>query len=77
MKQIFTLLVAVLFLQQFSQAQRICGTNEYQMLIEQEDPSIINRREEIEQFTRDYLMNNPQGDRALVTIPVVVHVVYN
>ncbi|MFM7234650.1 MAG: M43 family zinc metalloprotease [Flavobacteriales bacterium] len=77
MKQIFTLLVAVLFLQQFSQAQRICGTNEYQMLIEQEDPSIINRREEIEQFTRDYLMNNPQSDRALVTIPVVVHVVYN
>ena len=77
MKQIFTLLVAALALQQISLAQRICGTNEYQMMIEQEDPTIINRREEIEQFTRDFLMNNPQGDRALVTIPVVVHVVYN
>jgi len=47
------------------------------MMLEQEDPSIINRREEIEQFTRDFLLSNPQGDRALVTIPVVVHVVYN
>jgi hypothetical protein len=77
MKQIFTLLVAVLTLQQMSLAQRICGTSEYQMMLEQEDPSIIQRREEIEQFTRDFLMSNPQGDRALVTIPVVVHVVYN
>jgi len=77
MKQIFTLLVAVFAFQQSALAQRICGTTEYQMMLEQEDPSIINNREEIEQFTRDYLMNNPQGDRALVTIPVVVHVVYN
>lgn len=77
MKQIFTLLVAVFALQQMSLAQRICGTTEYQMMLEQENPSIIQRREEIEQFTRDFLMSNPQGDRALVTIPVVVHVVYN
>ena len=77
MKQIFTLLVAVFALQQSSLAQRICGTTEYQMMLEQEDPSIINRLEEIEQFTRDFLVNNPQGERALVTIPVVVHVVYN
>ena len=77
MKQIFTLLVTVLALQHGLLAQRNCGTNEYQLMLEQEDPSIIQRRDEIEQFTRDYLMNNPQGDRALVTIPVVVHVVYN
>jgi len=77
MKQIFTLLVTVLALQHSLLAQRNCGTNEYQMMLEQEDPSIIQRRDEIEQFTRDYLLNNPQGERALVTIPVVVHVVYN
>jgi hypothetical protein len=77
MKQIFTFLFALLALQQSALAQRICGTTEYQQMLEQQDPSIINRREEIEQFTRDYLINNPQGDRALVTIPVVVHVVYN
>ncbi len=77
MKQIFTLLLAVFALQSAMIAQRICGTTEYQMMLEQEDPSVIDRREEIEQFTRDYLLNNPQGDRALVTIPVVVHVVYN
>lgn len=77
MKQIFTLLVAVFALQQSTLAQRVCGTTEYQMMLEQEDPSIINRREEIEQFTRDFMVNNPQGERALVRIPVVVHVVYN
>lgn len=77
MKKIFTLIIALIALQQSTLAQRVCGTTEYQMMLEQEDPSIIQRRDEIEQFTRDYLMNNPQGDRALVTIPVVVHVVYN
>ena len=77
MKQIFTFLVAVLALQQSALAQRICGTTEYQQMLEQQDPSIINRREEIEQFTRDFLVSNPQGERAVVTIPVVVHVVYN
>ena len=77
MKQIFTLLVAVLALQHHTLAQRNCGTTEYQMMLEQQDPSIINQREEIEQFTRDFVLNNPQGERALVTIPVVVHVVYN
>ncbi|MFN5620491.1 MAG: M43 family zinc metalloprotease [Flavobacteriales bacterium] len=77
MKQIFTLVMALLALQLSTRAQRVCGTSEYQLMMEQQDPSIINRREEIEQFTRDYLLNNPQGDRALVTIPVVVHVVYN
>ena len=77
MKQIFTLLITVLALQHSMLAQRICGTTEYQMMLEQQDPSIIHRREEIEQFTRDYLVNNPQGERALVRIPVVVHVVYN
>ena len=77
MKQIFTFLVAVLALQQSALAQRICGTTEYQQMLEQQDPSIINRREEIEQFTRDFIVSNPQGERALVTIPVVVHVVYN
>ena len=77
MKKIFTLIIALIALQQSTLAQRVCGTTEYQMMLEQEDPSIIQRRDEIEQFTRDYLMNNTQGDRALVTIPVVVHVVYN
>jgi hypothetical protein len=77
MKQIFTFLVAILALQQTTFAQRNCGTNEYQMMLEQQDPSIINQREEIEQFTRDFIANNPQGDRNIIRIPVVVHVVYN
>jgi len=77
MKQIFPLLMFVFALNSALVGQRNCGSTEYQMMIEQEDPSIIQRREDIEQFTRDYLSSNPQGERALVTIPVVVHVVYN
>ena len=77
MKQIFTLLVTVLALQLDGIAQRVCGTTEYQTMLEQQDPSIIQQREEIEQFTRDFLVNNPQGDRNVIRIPVVVHVVYN
>ena len=41
MKQIFTLLVAFMALQQLAFAQRICGTTEYQTMLEQEDPGII------------------------------------
>lgn len=77
MKQIFTLVIALLALQMSSLAQRVCGTNEYQQMLEQEDPSLIQRREEIEQFTRDFMVSNPQGDRNIIRIPVVVHVVYN
>ncbi len=77
MKQIFTLLVAVLALQHYTLAQRNCGTTEYQMMLEQQDPSIINQREEIEQFTRDFIVNNQEGERNVIRIPVVVHVVYN
>jgi hypothetical protein len=77
MKQVFTLLAALLFVQFGAMAQRVCGTNEYQAAMEQQDPSIINRREEIEQFTRDFVISNQGGDRNIIRIPVVVHVVHN
>ena len=77
MKRIFTFIALIVGLQTSLQAQRICGTNEYQQMLEQADPSIINRRAEIEEFTRNFTVNNAGESRALVTIPVVVHVVYN
>ena len=40
------------------------------------DPQVVERRMQIESFTEEWVRNNG-GDRALVTIPVVVHVVYN
>ncbi len=44
-----------------------------------EDPSYILNREAIEQYTQDFLANHQTvaGERSVITIPVVVHVVYN
>lgn len=77
MKKIFTLITLGVFAAQFSFAQRVCGTNEAQQLIEQMDPSIIQNREAIESFTNEFITHYADGERALVTIPVVVHVVWN
>lgn len=59
-------------------AQRNCGAMEHLQNMILEDPSVLQNRQNIEQFTQNWITNNPQGNnsRALVTIPVVVHVVY-
>jgi hypothetical protein len=74
--RIFTLLVP-LFLSQILLAQRNCGTMNHQHNIELNDPKIIDRRAVIEQYTNDYIASNhAHSSRAIITIPVVVHVVY-
>ena len=60
-----------------SYSQRICGTNEHQQMLELNDPSVIRNREEIEEFTRNFVTQHAEGDRVNVTIPVVVHVIWN
>lgn len=48
-------------------------------LLVQEDPATTTRMDQIEQFTQQWVADHPQGDnsRAVYTIPVVIHVVYN
>ena len=75
-------LVTLLFLAQLglsTMAQRICGTMEHFHNSTQADPSILKAHEQIEEFTRSFIdQGNYQGGaRAVVTIPVVVHVLYN
>lgn len=77
MKKIFTLLLGVALGITSLNAQRVCGSVEYNLQQEQENPTIIQRRQDIEQFTNDFVTRNDGGERALVTIPVVVHVVWN
>jgi hypothetical protein len=57
--------------------QRNCGTTEYMQAQFDADPAYEARLQEIERFTQEWIANNPGGERAVVTIPVVVHVVYN
>ena len=76
MKIIMTLLIALVSIANISFAQRVCGTDEHLNHQMQQDPGLHDRMEAIENFTQNYLANNPVGDRTVVTIPVVVHVVW-
>lgn len=64
----------------YSYAQdRSCGTMENLQILQQQDAQLRQRMEAIEVFTTQWAAVNPGGDnsRAIITIPVVVHVVYN
>ncbi len=59
------------------EAQRVCGSME---VLEQQlksDPELINRMNSIENQTQQFLNNPKAGSRAVVTIPVVFHIIYN
>jgi Pregnancy-associated plasma protein-A/Secretion system C-terminal sorting domain/Fibronectin type III domain/Bacterial pre-peptidase C-terminal domain len=75
MKKIFTMVAAIAMAVTFANAQRNCGSMEHLQQMS-DDPQVVEKRHQIEAFTEEWLRNNG-GDRALVTIPVVVHVVYN
>jgi hypothetical protein len=60
------------------QAYHRCSSMEYLHDQLQQDPNLATRMQQIEQQVQNYIANNPnQGSRSIVTIPVVVHVVYN
>jgi len=71
------LLVLTVLIPFFAVAQRNCGTMEHYERAVQENPSYELNQIEIENFTNEFVSHNSGEDRALVTIPVVVHVVYN
>jgi hypothetical protein len=58
-------------------AQRNCGAMEHLEMELQNDAKRAQKMQQIEQHTRDF-MNNPENRvNGVITIPVVVHVVYN
>lgn len=58
-------------------AQRNCGSMEHLNHLLQENPLIAQQMEAIERQTENYAQAHPNGERVVITIPVVVHVVYN
>jgi hypothetical protein len=62
----------------FSQTPRKCGTITVHQQALLRDPSVKTRREALERATNTWIANNQNTiqNRAVVTIPVVVHVVY-
>ena len=73
---LLTLLFATL-IGNFLQAQvRNCGAMEYLQFQQQQDPNRALKLIEIERHTNEYLEGNERVD-GVITIPVVVHVVWN
>lgn len=58
-------------------AQRECGTQDYYEYQKANDSSFELRQQEIEEFTNEFVTHQSEGERVLVTIPVVVHIVWN
>jgi hypothetical protein len=71
---LFVLLLTALV----SDAQEKCTAATIQAAKLSNDPALAARRQAIEQYTRDWIAQHPDGiaSRSLLTIPVVVHVVH-
>ncbi|MCX6162604.1 MAG: M43 family zinc metalloprotease [Ignavibacteriae bacterium] len=54
-----------------------CATMDVYYKMIKEDPGYEKRLREIEVFTNNYIKNIKPGDRTVVKIPVVVHILYN
>lgn len=78
-KNLTILLAAFLLFAGRVQAQqvRICGANEVLLRQLQEDPALRQRMDAIEAQTNLFIQSGGAQDRTVVTIPVVVHVVWN
>ncbi len=63
-----------------SHLKRTCGAMEHLTLAQQKDPTLVKRMQDIENFTRNVILERQQdapGASGIIRIPVVVHVVYN
>mgnify|MGYP000067064432 CR=1 FL=1 len=75
MKNVYLSLTLLLFFALNLSAQRNCGSMEYLDQQIQENPQLIEQMQAIEDFTERFASES--GARNVITIPVVVHVVYN
>jgi Pregnancy-associated plasma protein-A/Secretion system C-terminal sorting domain len=75
----FNWIIYFLFLNPFLGNGQIggCGTDEVLRNQLKKDPSMAQRMEEIERHTKLYTTNPQSLQRSVITIPVVVHVLYN
>lgn len=76
MKHIYTFILCTLFSFQLS-AQRNCGTMDYLAHQLEIYPEYQKNIDELEKFTRNFVLENRELNGGIVTIPVVVHVVYS
>ena len=59
-------------------AQKRCGITDYLRLLENNHPEIMDEKINLEKGIQKWIKDNPEYKlRSIITIPVVVHVVYN
>lgn len=58
-------------------AQRNCGTTEYMHQHQLNNPQLLQIAQEIENHTSQFITTYQPSGRAVITIPVVFHVIYN
>ena len=63
----------------FAQHERICTSHEHNLALQQSNPEMISRISSIEKHTREFakFQNENRSNEELITIPVVVHVIWN
>ncbi len=79
MNKLFAIAISLFLILNLA-AQNRCGTMDHLATMLQNDVTLSTRMQIIEQQTAQYVANPAnyaQGSRAILTIPVVVHVVYN
>ena len=63
---------------QNTEIKRKCGTMEHMEELKANDPSFAIDLQQLEEYTQNWIKNNPNYEpKAVITIPVVVHIVYN
>jgi hypothetical protein len=83
MRKLLLLIITVFLFSNIANAgnpqKRICGSMDNLNRLQQEDPDLKNRMQQIETFTNAYLKDkkNQNTINAVITIPVVFHIVYN
>ena len=75
MNKIFTLVLCCFTLTFYGQQR--CGTDFYEEILKEKYPEYAEARAKVNKQTEKWISNNNKSMNAVITIPVVVHVVYN
>ena len=77
MKKIYTVLLGMMIItSSFAQQQHRCATMEVDARLRASDPEYAAKQSQIDEHARAFAESLQSGQRILVTIPVVFHVVY-
>ena len=74
-KLLITVIISVLFQQLIAQVKYKCATDYYDSIEVANNPNLLIKRMELEEFTRNFVKSNAKNDETII-IPVVFHVLH-